>query len=133
MTSGYGQLSLILALLTGCGSSALVKLDAAPPDAAVADVGDAESDQDVGTDSDVESKGDAVVCCPPDPANFTGCVHLGGTNRFHGCGTVCDFWCSFNWRIEKDEDGCDVWRMDYRKPDAGENGMCFPDRDGGNG
>jgi hypothetical protein len=37
------------------------------------------------------------------------------------CYIAVDFWCSSNWRIELDPQGCPVWRYDYSAsncPDA---------------
>jgi hypothetical protein len=127
---------LILTLLVGCGASALVGPDAVPQEVAVLADGDgldSPAAEDVSADGDADAGGDAPACCPPDPGPvFGGCVHLGGMNRYQ-CHAVCDFWCSTNWRIERDEGGCEVWRMDYRKPAPGENDLCFPGGDAGRG
>jgi hypothetical protein len=61
---------------------------------------------------------DAVVCCPPDPTHNNGCMHLGGASYGGMCQETCDFWCSTNWRIEADAQGCPEWRYDS-------NGPCF--------
>ena len=61
---------------------------------------------------------DAVVCCPPDPTHNNGCMHLGGASQGGMCWETCDFWCSTNWRIEPDAQGCPEWRYDS-------NGPCF--------
>lgn len=34
----------------------------------------------------------------------------------YGCGLTCDFWCSYNWRVELDGSGCEIWRYDTRQP-----------------
>jgi hypothetical protein len=36
-------------------------------------------------------------------------MQLGGSSA---CVESCDFWCSTNWRVEKDDAGCEVWRYD---------------------
>jgi hypothetical protein len=53
----------------------------------------------------------------------------GGSRAKFGCSTECDFFCSTNWRVEEDENGCDVWRYDVRAPEPDENAYCFPKRD----
>jgi hypothetical protein len=60
----------------------------------------------------------AAVCCPPDPTHNNGCMHLGGAAQGGMCWETCDFWCSTNWRIEPDAQGCPEWRYDS-------NGPCF--------
>jgi hypothetical protein len=78
-----------------------------------------------------DSTGDGPVCCPRDnPSFFGGCINLGGSKRGQ-CLPVCDFWCSTNWRVEVDDQGCEFWHMDYRLPAPGENMLCFPVPDGG--
>jgi hypothetical protein len=71
---------------------------------------------------------DGTPCCARDESLVSGCVHLGGKNQ-RGCFETCDFWCSFNWRVERDEAGCEVWEYDVRQPAPGENSMCVPGRD----
>jgi hypothetical protein len=75
------------------------------------------------------SSKDGPLCCPRDP-EMSGCLHLGGAN-VSGCFKTCDFYCSTNWRVELDEQGCSVWRYDHRAPAPGETLACQPDRDGG--
>jgi hypothetical protein len=70
-------------------------------------------------------------CCPPDPT-MSGCTHLGGYSP-GGCRETCDFFCSTNWRIERDTHGCSTWRYDTRAPQPGENQACLPALDGGGG
>lgn len=56
-------------------------------------------------------------------------MNLGGAGP--SCAESCDFFCSTNWRVEKDAKGCEVWRYDVRAPAAGENPACFPLPDAG--
>lgn len=66
----------------------------------------------------------AAACCPPDEVR-SGSMNLGGAKQTDGsCHKTSDFWCSENWRIEKDDAGCDVWRYDVGSPEPGENGQC---------
>jgi hypothetical protein len=59
-------------------------------------------------------------------------MNLGGAaNAGGGCYASCDFWCSTNWRIEKDTKGCDVWRYDTRAPTPDETPLCGPKPDAG--
>ena len=53
---------------------------------------------------------------------------MGGTNENDGasCARTCDFFCSQNWRIEKDANGCDEWKFDVRQPAPGEGPQCNP-------
>jgi len=83
---------------------------------------DAPADQ---TDADA-SPADGPRCCEPGPGPGSSCQDLGGSNK-NGCFVVCDFWCSTNWRLELDDQGCPGWRMAYRMPAPGENMLCFPD------
>jgi hypothetical protein len=86
-------------------------------------------DAEAGAESRDEAGTDGPRCCPRDPTmGFGVCSNLGGANRF-GCFATCDFWCSTNWRVEVDDQGCEFWAMDYRQPKPGENRMCFPDND----
>ncbi len=62
-----------------------------------------------------------------------GCMKLGGKAVGGVCPTTCDFFCSENWRIEKDSDGCYAWRYERRAPRAGENSFCTPVLDGSSG
>lgn len=48
-------------------------------------------------------------------------MHLGGSES---CGEVCDFYCTENFRIVQDQNGCDMWRYDRREPADGEDGLC---------
>ena len=83
----------------------------------------------VGPGPEADAGADGPRCCPRDPMN-SGCMDLGGLAQA-GCHQVCDFWCSINWRVELDAQGCEVWRMDYRSPAPGETRECLPARDGG--
>jgi hypothetical protein len=57
-------------------------------------------------------------------------MHLGGSNTSPiSCLLICDFWCSANWRVERDAQGCEVWRFDLRRPAPGETMQCLPERD----
>jgi hypothetical protein len=62
-------------------------------------------------------------CCPRDEI-VSGSMHLGGSAE-NGCFVTHDFFCHENFRVEKDEHGCEVWRSDIRRPRAGENSSCF--------
>jgi hypothetical protein len=62
-------------------------------------------------------------CCPRDEM-ISGSMHLGGSAE-NGCFVTHDFFCHENWRVEKDEHGCEIWRSDIRRPRAGENSSCF--------
>jgi hypothetical protein len=73
---------------------------------------------------------DANGCCAPDQTQ-SGCMDLGGSAMEGGCFKSCDFWCSTNWRIEKDQKGCDVWRYDMRAPGPEETSLCGPKPDAG--
>jgi len=67
----------------------------------------------------------SAVCCPPDAVR-SGSMHLGGQRREGGCFRTHDFWCSTNWRIEKDDQGCPIWRYDVRAPAPDETPSCQP-------
>jgi hypothetical protein len=106
--------------------------DARPLDSKV----DAKSDAKVDAKSDanpdvakpdVDAKPSSTKpgCCPISPSP-SGCMYTGGAD--HGgrsCEMTCDFFCSTNWRIETDQQGCEVWRWDRRAPAPGENSSCF--------
>jgi hypothetical protein len=70
--------------------------------------------------TDAGSPTDAVFCCPPDPdpsrfgsATLIGEVRLGGVGFADGgCGPSFDFFCTTNWRLETDGQGCAIWRYD---------------------
>ncbi len=84
---------------------------------------------DAATDASVDAPTDAPAdtsaeCCPRSPQT-SGCMDLGGVRPDVGCLQTCDFWCSTNWRVEKDAYGCEVWRYDVVYPDGG--GSCFAD------
>lgn len=112
----------ILALLTlvsapmACSSSG--EGTQTVPDASVPD-GTADGAHDANGDADATSD---AGCCPRSPAP-SGCMLLGGSGA---CIQACDFFCSDNWRVERDERGCELWRYDTRSPKPGENGSCFP-------
>ena len=100
---------LLTSAIAACGSSGTVLesgADTGAPPAPGADGGDA-----------------AASCCPP-AKSLSGSMYLGGKNET-GCFKTNDFFCSTNWRIEKDSAGCDVWRYDARAPGPGENAQCF--------
>jgi hypothetical protein len=49
---------------------------------------------------------------------------------------ACDFFCSDNWRVEKDSGGCEVWVYDHRPtcqplPDAGGDAPSSASPEGG--
>jgi hypothetical protein len=81
--------------------------------------------------TDAHTSKDGSVCCPIDQQR-AGCMHLGGTSENDGasCAMACDFFCSENWRIVKDGNGCDSWTYDVRQPAPGEGPQCNP-LDGG--
>jgi hypothetical protein len=62
------------------------------------------------------------ACCARDIMQ-RGCMFLGGPAREGGiCDMACDFFCSRNWRVEFDDQGCETWRYDGGSPgscDAG--------------
>jgi hypothetical protein len=72
----------------------------------------------------------ASVCCPRD-ATQSGCMNLGGSSAGGQCYKTCDFWCSTNWRVEKDDNGCEVWNYDYAPSQSGDPycgaGPALPD------
>jgi hypothetical protein len=117
-------------LVAGCGSSVPLAADSGR-DRARAD-GDTNGVDVDAIEARPDADGpDAARCCPIDPGMVTGgCVFLGGRDT-HGCFQTCDFYCSLNWRVETDADGCPTWHMDYRAPAPGETPICFPDPDAG--
>jgi hypothetical protein len=59
---------------------------------------------------------DGAACCLRDTAQ-SGCMFLGGpASPGGGCGQTCDFFCSENWRVEFDGQGCETWRYDNATP-----------------
>jgi hypothetical protein len=67
-----------------------------------------------------------AACCPPDKF-LSGSMYLGGAKEPDGsCYKTSDFACSRDWRIEKDDAGCDVWRYDVATPGPGEDRQCHP-------
>jgi hypothetical protein len=132
---GFG-LCAVLAL-SACKGVAIGGIDGDPDsgpgpqgDASIdAHEDDAEADARAEVPDAHELPGDAqpAVCCPIDPTQ-SGCMHLGGASTDNGgsCVQTCDFFCSTNWRVEKDSSGCDTWRWDTRQPLPGENASCFP-------
>ncbi|MBX3190190.1 MAG: hypothetical protein KF819_24395 [Labilithrix sp.] len=75
------------------------------------------------TSSDPTSAPDADGCCPPSPS-MSGSMYLGGAASEGRCFRTHDFWCSQNWRVEKDAKGCDQWRYDMRAPREDESPQC---------
>ncbi|HVH45368.1 MAG TPA: hypothetical protein VM925_23605 [Labilithrix sp.] len=71
-----------------------------------------------------EAESNGEDCCPRDTTQ-SGSMRLGGSAST-GCHVTHDFWCSTNWRIEKDEHSCEVWRYDLRAPTADETPQCQP-------
>jgi hypothetical protein len=47
-------------------------------------------------------------------------MHLGGASVDGTCSVTCDFFGSSNWRIEKDAQGCSIWRYDTGGACAGD-------------
>lgn len=80
-------------------------------------------ERDGGQTSDLPAED--ARCCPRDSV-VSGCMNLGGARSDGLCGEACDFWCSTDWRVEKDESGCEVWRYSVRSPTPDENTACFP-------
>jgi len=90
-------------------------------------------DLNEGTDSfaGADVPRDETTCCPRD-LTMSGCMHLGGSsNQMFGCTLMCEFYCSENWHVVKDQHGCESWVFSIRKPVAGENLRCMPDHDAG--
>lgn len=86
----------------------------------------ASADSTNGQSVDGAAPSSATKCCPPD-GQISGSMYLGGKADEGGtCHKTYDFWCSQNWRLEKDESGCETWRYDVRSPGVGENGQCQP-------
>lgn len=67
--------------------------------------------------------GGSAECCPRD-IERSGSMRLGGP-RSRGCYVTHDFWCTTDWEVLEDENGCEVWRYglvpscDPRNPDGG--------------
>jgi len=59
-------------------------------------------------------------------------MYAGGSAQY-GCVRLCDFFCATKWRIVDDPSGCPVWTYDTRAPAPGENEMCMPEDDAGEG
>jgi hypothetical protein len=75
--------------------------------------------------------GDQGRCCPHPPLDaLSGCMFLGGPAT-RGCVKTCDFWCTTNWRVEVDVQGCEELRFDHRTPAPGENLQCLRPFDAG--
>ena len=87
------------------------------------------------TNRDMATHDDAAnsdgPCCPIDPLP-SGCMQLGGTRPQSGCSVTCDFFCSTDWQVVTDENGCSLWKYRVRAPLPGETSLCTPLRDGGN-
>ncbi len=66
------------------------------------------------------------TCCPIDDSPSS-CMQLGGSESDYGCVDTCDFWCSTNWQVVQNADGCDVWTYDIREPAENENAFCLGD------
>ena len=58
-------------------------------------------------------------------------MSLGGSSADGTCGATCDFWCTENWRVGTDPNGCEVWLFDYRAPAPDEDSFCQAAQDGG--
>jgi len=142
----FAVIAVFFVELTACSSSGSVAPAPGPDgsqDGHVAVVSSAP-DGSVGVDTlaslpspDGSQGGDSPgSCCPLDNGNAGpmpvgpahGCMYLGGSSGAAGlgCGLSCDFFCSYNWRVEKDANGCDVWNYDTRQPKSGENTYCQP-------
>jgi hypothetical protein len=74
---------------------------------------------------------DAAVCCPPDPLPITKeSAHLGGAASRDGvCYVTSTVYlsCLSNWRVETDEQGCPILRMDYIDCPQARNDARLPD------
>lgn len=80
-------------------------------------------DEDAAAGDPNGASGDGDACCPRDTAQ-SGSMRLGGPAA-SGCFVTHDFWCSANWRVERDEHGCEVWRYDVRAPGPDETSFCM--------
>lgn len=116
------------AWMLACGSTttnlATANEGATPPEGSPEKGGTpAIPDASSGTDAQINENG--VLCCPPD-AEISGEMNLGGAAPASGkCFESHDFWCSVNWRLEKDAKGCMAWHYDTRAPKASENAQCL--------
>jgi hypothetical protein len=79
----------------------------------------AEAGEDVGAP---EGGDGSPHCCPI--GDVGGCKQLGGEGQDDACAPSCDFYCTVNWRVERDPAGCDVWLYDTRAPAPGEDKYC---------
>jgi hypothetical protein len=139
MTRAIGTVIALVLLVAGvgCGAASSIAAEGGAPDAAVTaehppdssdgprETADADASEDAPDGADAADGGPA--CCPIDTSH-SGCTNLGGADR-HGCYITCDFYCSTNWRVETDDGGCPLWKYDIRKPNPGENDLCWTDFD----
>jgi hypothetical protein len=65
-----------------------------------------------GRDAGVDADAGPGPCCPTDSVYPAGCLFMGGSRGTSACGLVCDSVCITNWRLEKDDQGCPIWRYD---------------------
>jgi len=79
----------------------------------------------VGCSNDAPEGANDDGCCPR-AETLSGCMQLGGSET---CSDTCDFFCSDNWRVEKDERGCEIWSYDIRSPKGDEDQFCQVKRD----
>lgn len=101
------------------GSGGRVGVDGGP---------DAEVGGELDGNADLQGSVDAEVgtstCCPRSPG-VSGCMQLGGSSdQSSGCTVICDFFCSENWHVVKDQHGCEAWTYSLRQPAAGEDFLC---------
>lgn len=80
---------------------------------------------------DAGSSPDASVCCPPDPLPIVkDSVHLGGAASRGGVCYVANYpypSCLTNWRLEADDQGCPILRVDYTDCPQARNDARPPD------
>ncbi len=111
----FGCTALGAAAFLACGGEALVVADRSDGGT------DAGTSSSSASSSGSSSSGgsDPGACCPRTPV-VTDCMQLGGSAT-NTCVTTCHFPCATNWRVERDETGCELWRYDTPK---GENAQC---------
>ena len=84
---------------------------------------------------DAGSPPDAGVCCPPDPLPIDhDSVHMGGAAKDGVCFVTYFAYrsCVTNWRVETDDQGCPILRVDYLDCPQSRNDARPPDtRDAG--
>jgi hypothetical protein len=109
--------TLLTLVAAACGGAA----DESPSDTGASGAGSAEA----GPKPIVKTAG----CCMPSNAPAAS-MSLGGKSD-EVCVESHDFWCTTNWRLEKDDAGCAVWRYDTVAPGPGQTAQCQPVPDAG--